>query len=219
MTDPSSCEEEVEEPIWFDAMVEEYKSIMKNNVWEVIPRSTNKLGVGLRWIFKTMNATDGSIRNYKVRIVVKELSQVEGIDYEETFSFVARIDSYLTGLGFTKSEAHASLYHILVEGKLLIIVLCVDDLILIGDEKFNSSCKEDLVREFDVKDMGLMHYFLGLELWKGDGEIFVSQGKYSNKILQIFHMESCKPMETPLVTNWRKETATFGEEVDATIYQ
>jgi len=64
-----------------------------------------------------------------------------------------------------------------------------------------------------------MHYFLGLEVWQGDGELFVSQGKYANEILQRFCMDSCKPMETPLVTNWRKEDATPGEEVDATIYR
>jgi hypothetical protein len=73
----------------------------------------------------------------------------------------------------------ANLYHILVEGKLFIIVLYVDDLILTGDEKLIRSCKEDLAREFEMKDMGLMHYFLGLEVWQGDGELFVSQGKYA----------------------------------------
>ena len=71
------------------------------------------------------------------------------------------IDSYFIGLGFTKSEEDANLYHIVVEGKILIIVLYVDDLILIGDEKLIKSCKEDLAREFEMKDMGLMHYFLG----------------------------------------------------------
>ena len=76
-----------------------------------------------------------------------------------------KIDSYLTGLGFTKSEADATLHHIVVEGKLLIIVLYVDDLILTGDEKLIKSYKEDLAREFEMKDMGLMHYFLGMEVW------------------------------------------------------
>lgn len=52
-----------------------------------------------------------------------------------------------------------------------------------------------------MKDMGLIHYFLRLEVWQGDEEIFVSQGKYANEILQIFFIESCKPMETPLETN------------------
>ena len=56
------------------------------------------------------------------------------------------------------------------------------------------SCKEDLAREFEMKDMGLLHYFLGLEVWQGDGELFLPQGKYANEIPQRFYMESCKPM-------------------------
>ena len=48
-------------------------------------------------------------------------------------AWYTEIDSYFTGLGFTKSEADANLYQILVEGKILIIVLYVDDLILTGD--------------------------------------------------------------------------------------
>ena len=87
-----------------------------------------------------------------------------------------------------------------------------------SDEKLIHSCKEDLAREFEMKDMGLLHYFLGLEIWKQDGELFFSQGKYAKEILGKFHMESCKPMDTPLLGNWRKEDATSGEVVDATTY-
>lgn len=58
-----------------------------------------------------------------------------------------------------------NLYHIVVEGKLLIIVLYVDELILTSDENLIKSCKEDLAREFEMKGMGLMHYFLDLEVW------------------------------------------------------
>eukprot|EP00253_Pinus_taeda_P033097 PITA_33097 len=80
-----------------------------------------------------------------------------------------------------------------------------------GFSQLIKSCKEDLAREFEMKDMGLMHYFLGMEVWQKDGEIFVSQGKYANEILRCFHMEKCKPMQTPLVGKWRKEDATSGE--------
>lgn len=73
-----------------------------------------------------------------------------------TCAWYTKIDSYLTGLGFTKSEADVNLYHILVESKLLIIVLYVDDLLLTCDEQLINSCKEDLAREFEM-DMGLMH--------------------------------------------------------------
>ena len=51
------------------------------------------------------------------------------------------------------------------------------------------------------------------------GEIFFSQGKYAKEILGKFHMESYKPMDTPLPRNWRKEDATSGEVVDATVYR
>ena len=76
------------------------------------------------------------------------------------------IDSYFTGLGFTKSEADANLYQSVVEGKILIIVLYVDDLILMGDHQLIHSCKADLAKELEIKDLGLLHYFLGLEIWK-----------------------------------------------------
>eukprot|EP00253_Pinus_taeda_P004261 PITA_04261 len=96
----------------------------------------------------------------------------------------------------------------MVEGKPLIIFLYVDDLILTDDDQLIKSCKEDLAREFEMKDIGLMHYFLGMEVWQKDGKVFVSQGKYVNEILKHFHMEKCKSMQTPLASNWRKEDAT-----------
>jgi len=134
-------------------------------------------------------------------------------------AWYTRIDNYFTGLGFIKSEADVNLYHIMVEGKPLIFVLYVDDPILTGDDQLIKSCKEDLAREFDMKDMDLMYYFLGMEVWQKDGEVFVSQGKYANEILRHFHMEKCKPMQTPLARNWRKEDATSGEVVAATVYR
>eukprot|EP00253_Pinus_taeda_P025614 PITA_25614 len=70
-----------------------------------------------------------------------------------------------------------------------------------------------------MKDMGLMHYFLGMEVWQKDGELFVSQGKYANEILKRFHMEKCKPMQTPLAGNWRKDISTSREVVEATVYR
>jgi hypothetical protein len=47
----------------------------------------------------------------------------------------------------------------------------------------------------------------------------VSHGKYAREILDKFHMEGCKPMDTPLLGNWRKEDATSGEVVDANVYR
>ena len=102
---------------------------------------------------------------------------------------------------------------------MLIIVLYVDDFILTGDELLILSCKDDLSKEFNMKDLGLLHYFLGLELWQHNDGLFVSQGKYAQEILEKFNMHGCKPIDTPLPGGWRKEDATSGEEVDATVYR
>ena len=73
----------------------------------------------------------------------------------------------------------------MVEGKLLTIVLYVDDFILTGDELLILSCKDDLAKEFEMKDLGLLHYFLGLEIWQRSDGLFVSQGKYAQEILEL----------------------------------
>jgi hypothetical protein len=81
---------------WADAMTEEYQSIIKNDVWEVVPRLKSKDMVSTKWIFKIKHAADGSIEKYKARFVARGFSQEEGIDYEETFSLVSRYTSIRT---------------------------------------------------------------------------------------------------------------------------
>jgi hypothetical protein len=55
-----------------------------------------------------------------------------------------------------------------------------------------------------MKYLGLMHYYLGLEVWKKHGEEFLGQGKYAIKILQKFGMIDCKFMDTPMNMDIRK---------------
>lgn len=71
-------------------MVEEYESIVKNSVWDVAPRPTNKSVVSSRWLYKVKQVVDGSVDKHKAKFVAKGFSQVEGIDCDDTFSPVAR---------------------------------------------------------------------------------------------------------------------------------
>ena len=70
--------------------MEEYQSIMKNDVQNVVPKPEGKSVISSKWIYKIKHAADGSIEKYKARFAAHGFSQKEGIDYEEMFSPVAR---------------------------------------------------------------------------------------------------------------------------------
>ena len=79
-------------------------------------------------------------------------------------------------LSFTKNDADSNLYFKVVGNLPLILVLYVVDLFLTGDKHQIARCKRELTSEFEMKDLGIMHYFLGLEVWQRFDEIFLSQG-------------------------------------------
>ena len=99
-------------------------------------------------------------------------------------------------MGFTKSKADPNLYLKVVEDEPVILLLYVDDLFLIGKEKQIMESNTKIAEEFEMKDLGLMHYFLGLEIWQSSKEIFLNQGKYVVEILK-----RCKVMATPMDSN------------------
>ena len=101
----------------------------------------------------------------------------------------------------------------------VILLLYVDDLFLIGDEELIANSKRKLAAKFEMKDLGPMHYFLGLELWQKPGEIILSQGKYAMEILKRFEMMDCKSMSTPMTTNLKLFGDTSSGTIDATIYR
>ena len=86
-------------------------------------------------------------------------------------------------MGFAKSKADPNRYLKVIENEPIILLLYVDDLFLTGNEKQIMESKKKLAKEFEMKDLGLMHYFLGLEVWKNSEGIFLNQGKY---VVQVF---------------------------------
>ena len=122
-------------------------------------------------------------------------------------------------MGFIKSDADPNLYYLRVGDEPLILVLYVDDIFLTGSSRLIKDCKENLAAEFDMKDLGLMHYFLGLEVWQQKCEIFLGQGRYATKILKRFKMEEFRPMATPMITNWKKIDTSEEDEADFALYR
>ena len=126
---------------------------------------------------------------------------------------------HLLSIGFQKSEVDPNLYFIVVGGDLLILLLYVDDLFITREEHLVAACKRDLASEFEMIDLGLMHYYLGMEVWREDGHVFLGQGKYAVDVLKRFQMECCRPISTSVITNWKRPHAFEGELGDPTLYR
>jgi hypothetical protein len=77
-------------------MVEEYDSIVRNDVWDVVLRPVGKSVVTSRCLYKTKMAADDSIEKHKPRFVARGFSQIEGVDYDEIFTPIARYTSIRT---------------------------------------------------------------------------------------------------------------------------
>jgi hypothetical protein len=92
-----------------------------------------------------------------------------------------RIDSFLTILGFTKSKYDSNVYFKVMNDEPVIFLLYVDDLFLTEEENLITNCKNKISTVFEMKYLGLMHYFLCLEIWQSIEKIFLNQGKYAVK--------------------------------------
>ena len=95
----------------------------------------------------------------------------------------------------------------------------MDDLFLTSKDKLILDSKRNLATEFGMKDLSMMHYFLGLEVWKKPSEIVLSQGKYAVEILKRFGMMDCKCMTMSMMMNLKLFGDTTSETVDATLYR
>ena len=74
-------------------MKEEYKSLLANDTWDLVPLPKGKKLVRCKWVYRIKYGPDGKVDKHKARLVAKGFSQVEGIDYTETFAAIAKMNS------------------------------------------------------------------------------------------------------------------------------
>eukprot|EP00253_Pinus_taeda_P013886 PITA_13886 len=131
-----------------------------------------------------------------------------------------RIDSYLLENRFDKCEGEPTLYIKEKDGKILIVVLYVDDVIFTGnDEYLIEYFKTVLKLEFEITDMGLLKYFLGIEVEQNGNEIFISQEKYVNEVLERFNMQDNKAAITPTVMGLKLSKEDNNKDFDHSLYK
>jgi hypothetical protein len=172
-------------------------------------------------VWKNKEGEKGEVVRNKSRLVAQGFSQKEGIDYEETFSPVARLEEIRILLAFSMAKGF-KLHQMDVKSAFLNGVL--DEKVYVRQPWLKgSSCTkwfaEDMSMEFEMSMMGELQFFLELEIKQSKEGTFVHQAKYTKDIMWKFKMEDSKAMATPMNTTTALDADEEGEHVDQNEYR
>lgn len=291
--EPASLAEAQKEACWKRAMDEEINSIIENQTWEMVDPPSGQKPIGLRWVYKVKKDPSGAVVKHKARLVAKGFVQKKGIDFEEAFAPVARmetvrllvalaaqegwevhhmdvksaflngelqedvyvcqapgyeeegkeykvlklqkalyglrqaprawnikLDASLMSLGFARCLLEHGVYSRSTGNGRLLVGVYVDDLIILGSStteiaKFKNQMKE----KFKMSDLGLLSYYLGIEVVQNANGISLCQAGYAMKILDKAGMSECNPCQVPMEPRLKLYKSQEEKRVDPTRYR
>jgi hypothetical protein len=291
--EPDSVDEALEQALWRKAMEEEIKCILDNDTWELESLPAGHRAIGLKWVYKVKRDPAGNVMKYKARLVAKGYAQRQGIDFDEVFAPVTRIetvrlllavaahrrwkvhhmdvksaflngeleeevyvhqpagfvdsknpgkvlklkkalyglrqaprawnaklDASMVSLGFERRRHDHALYRRSDGDEFLIVGVYVDDLIITGTSAKTIDCFKSQMHElFQMSDLGLLSYYLGIEVTQEDDRITMSQSSYAKKIVQVAGMENCNSCHVLMENRLKLRKLIEGEVIDASLYR
>nr|GFB08914.1 hypothetical protein [Tanacetum cinerariifolium] len=196
-------------------MQEELNQFERLEVWELVPRPNKVMVITLKWIYKVkLDELQGILKN-KARLVARGYHQEEGIDFEESFASVARLEAIRIFLAYA---AHKKMVVYEMDVKtaflnvdptlfirrngndLLLVKIYVDDIIFAASTLELCDLFANLMcSKFKMSMMGKISFFLGLQISQSPRGIFINQSKYALVSLKKYSFESCDPVDTPMV--------------------
>ncbi|KAK1662917.1 hypothetical protein QYE76_051076 [Lolium multiflorum] len=214
VVEPKKVFEALEDSDWVDAMHEELNNFKRNKVWTLVekPKECRNV-IGTKWIFKNKQDEFGNIVRNKARLVAQGFSQVEGIDFGETYAPVARLESIRILLAYA-SHHNFKLQQMDVKSAFLNGPLHEEVYVKQppGFEDLNFpnhvykldkalyGLKQAPRAWFEMSMMGEMKFFLGFEIKQLREGTFINQAKYLQDMLKRFKMTELKGVATPMVT-------------------
>ncbi|GAU38708.1 hypothetical protein TSUD_396360 [Trifolium subterraneum] len=294
-SEPVNDSEALKSSKWKEAMKEELRSIENNNTWSLTELPPMKKAIAVKWVYKVKMSPQGEITRHKARLVAKGFLQREGIDYEEVYAPVARIetirlvvamansnnwsihqmdvkcaflkngplseevfvkqppgfevkgqtnkvyklhkalyglkqaprawnkriDGYLSQIGFIKCVTEHGVYVRKDKNKgVIILCLYVDDLLITGsNEEYIADFKKQMMREFEMTDIGHLSYFLGIEFARCARGLMMHQKRYASEILKRFDMVNCNLAITPAEPRLQLSKCEEEDSVDPTKFR
>jgi hypothetical protein len=290
--EPCTFAEAEQDAAWQAAMQEEIDSVKRNQTWELADLPQGHRAITLKWVYKLKRNEAGEIVKHKARLVARGFVQQEGVDFDEVFALVARMESvrllalaaqegwqvhhidvksvFLNGdlkeevyvrqpagfiiagqegkvlrlrkalyslwqalwawnskldntlkkMNFIQSEHEHAMYRRSCGGDVLLIGVYVDDLVITGSSLAAvKEFKEEMKRAFLMSDLGLLSFYLGIEVRQDAEGITLQQAHYAKKILEMAGMADCKAVATPMEESLRLSHDSTAEELDATLYR
>ncbi|GJY48365.1 ribonuclease H-like domain-containing protein [Tanacetum coccineum] len=214
---------------WRNAMYDEYNALVKNGTWLLVPRSAGVNMVHSMWLFKHKFHADGTLSRYKARLVANDSSQQLGVDFDETFSPIVKPATVRTVLSLAESRKWP-IHELDVKNDFLngdlsetvymhqppsfvdnryphhgsqvaYLLIYADDIILIAScPALLQQIIGSLNNEFDMTDLGVLNYFLGISADRTPTGLFLSKKKYALQLLERAYMVTCNPSRTPVDT-------------------
>ncbi|XP_021986572.1 uncharacterized mitochondrial protein AtMg00810-like [Helianthus annuus] len=284
---PKSPTEALSNPNWKNAMTDEFRAVIDNKTWELVPKQPGMNIVRSMWIFKHKKKADGTLERYKARLVCDGQSQQVGVDCGETFipvvkpatirtvlslafskswpihqldvknaflhrnlnetvfmhqpmgfrdptypnhvcllkkslyglkqaprAWYQRFADFVSKMGFKHSQCDHSLFNFNKGHHMAFILLYVDDILLItSSDDLREKFMTRLSKEFVMKDLGPLNYFLGISVTRDSSSLFLSQEKYAGEILERAGLSDCNPAATAVDTQ-NKLSSNNGTPVD-----
>ncbi|GJW94608.1 putative ribonuclease H-like domain-containing protein [Tanacetum coccineum] len=199
-----------------EAMQEELPQFQLQKVWTLVNLPNGKRAIGTKCIFRNKKDERGIIIRNKARLVTQGYTQEEGIDYDEVFAHVARIEA----IRFKRGTIDKTLFIKKDKGDILLVQVYVDDIIFGSTKKSLCDEFEGLMhKRFQMSSMEELTFFLGLQVQQNDDGIFISQDKYVAEILKKFDFATVKTASTPIETNKELVKDEEAKAVDVHLYR
>nr|GEV77358.1 retrotransposon protein, putative, unclassified [Tanacetum cinerariifolium] len=243
--EPKKISQALKDESWVDDMQEELLQFKIQKVWILIDLPFGKKAIGTKWVYRNKKDERGVVVRNKARLVPQEHRQEEGIDYDEVFAPVARIEairiflafaSYMAFIVYQMDVKSAFLYGKIYEEvrglidktlfikkdkkDIMLVQVYVDDIIFGFTKKSWCDKFEALMKNrFQMSSMGELTFFLGLQVKQKEDDIFISQDKYVTEILKKFYFLSVKTASTPIETKKPLVKDEEAANVDVHLYR
>ncbi|GJZ67228.1 putative ribonuclease H-like domain-containing protein [Tanacetum coccineum] len=210
--EPIKIAQALDDESWVEAMQEELLQFKIQKVWTLVDLPYGKKAIGTKWVYRNKKDERGIVVRNKARLVAQGYKQEEGIDYDEVFAPVARIEAISQPPGFVDLEFLEKVYK--VEKTLYGLHQ--------APRAWYDTLSLPICWTMDSTEMSLigeLTFFLGLQVKQIEDGIFISQDKYVGEILKKFGFSSIRTANTPMETNKALTKDEDGEDIDVHLYR